>query len=212
MSGFRLYKYNINYCNSTHTGAIVGGVIGGVVALAVLLAIYRWRNRRAQKPSIDLDAEPKIEPFLTDQPYYPGSKRYSSAPQLLKTEGVVAGAHASPHAAPSRSSLREKSRTAIANPSVSQIASANSTSPTRAGSSSAYSPGSSEVSRPRIQQEHPMLTDDQADFVNNLYANNVPAAAIARVIERMIAGERQPVVDGYDSLPPPSYYHVSDGA
>lgn len=52
-----------------------------------------------------------------------------------------------------------------------------------------------------------MLTDDQADFVNNLYTNNVPAAAIARVIERMMAGERQPVVDGYDSLPPPSYYH-----
>jgi hypothetical protein len=36
-----------------------------------------------------------------------------------------------------------------------------------------------------------MLTDDQADFVNNLHANNVPAGAIARVVEKMIAGERQ---------------------
>lgn len=100
----------------------------------------------------------------------------------------------------------------ITNPSASQIASVNVTSNTRAGSSSAYSPGSSEVSRPQIQQQHPMLSDDQADFVNNLYTNNVPAGAIARVIERMMAGERQPVVDGYDSLPPPSYYHGSGDA
>lgn len=35
-----------------------------------------------------------------------------------------------------------------------------------------------------------MLSDDQADFVNNLHANNVPVGAIARVIGRMMAGER----------------------
>jgi hypothetical protein len=69
-----------------------------------------------------------------------------------------------------------------------------------------------------------MLTDDQADFVNSLYTNNVPAAAIARVIERMMAGERRPAVEGYasgylqperdhirDSAPPPSYDHVTGG-
>ncbi|KAF9232919.1 hypothetical protein BU15DRAFT_14159, partial [Melanogaster broomeanus] len=48
-------------------------------------------------------------------------------------------------------------------------------------------PSASAPEPPRAQQTHPVLTDDQADFVNNLYANNVPAAAIARVLERMMA-------------------------
>ncbi|KAH7914048.1 hypothetical protein BJ138DRAFT_1123819 [Hygrophoropsis aurantiaca] len=40
----------------------------------------------------------------------------------------------------------------------------------------------------------PALTDEQADFINSLYTNNVPAAAIARVMERMLAdrGSAQP--------------------
>jgi len=57
-----------------------------------------------------------------------------------------------------------------------------------------------------------MLTDDQADFVNSLYANSVPAGAIARVIERMIAGEPQPAVDDHDFLAPPSYHHCTGGS
>ena len=39
------------------------------------------------------------------------------------------------------------------------------------------------------------LTDEQADFVNNLYRTNVPATAIARVMERMLAGGPSGVVD-----------------
>ncbi|KAF9232916.1 hypothetical protein BU15DRAFT_54534, partial [Melanogaster broomeanus] len=69
------------------------------------------------------------------------------------------------------------------------------------------------------------LTDDQADFVNSLHANNVPATAIARVIERMMAGERRPTMEGMLQLgdpctpstdhgldsaaPPHGYDHVS---
>ena len=33
----------------------------------------------------------------------------------------------------------------------------------------------------------PSLTEEQADFINGLYNNNVPAAAVARVIARMFA-------------------------
>ncbi|KAF8443763.1 hypothetical protein L210DRAFT_3532158 [Boletus edulis BED1] len=79
------------------------------------------------------------------------------------------------------------------------------TSPEQTGSHKIPA-GPSEITCPRIQQRHSTLTDDQADFVNNLYRNNVPAPAIARVIERMMAGERRPSVDRFDSLPPPSYY------
>lgn len=37
------------------------------------------------------------------------------------------------------------------------------------------------------QDTSPLLTDEQADFINSLHQNNVPAAAIARVVERMLA-------------------------
>ena len=37
------------------------------------------------------------------------------------------------------------------------------------------------------QDTSPLLTDEQADFINSLHHNNVPAAAIARVMERMLA-------------------------
>ena len=36
------------------------------------------------------------------------------------------------------------------------------------------------------QDMSPLLTDEQADFINSLHQNNVPAAAIARVVERML--------------------------
>jgi len=55
------------------------------------------------------------------------------------------------------------------------------------------------------------LTDEQADFVNNLHWNNVPASAIARVMERMMGGggseavEDGPLNDNMESQGPPSY-------
>ncbi|KAH0831337.1 hypothetical protein J3R83DRAFT_13988 [Lanmaoa asiatica] len=204
--------------STTNIGAIVGAVVGGLATLVALsLAIFYFRQRRRHEPqrfSANLGAEPKIEPFFSPDSLYHRStitEQYTGVPELPTTESLVTGpvsAHPPPLSTSSGSSRREKSQLGITNPSTSQLAHANVIS-TRAGSSSPYIPGLSESSRPRIHQTHSILSDDQADFVNNLYANNVPAGAIARVIERMIAGERQPVVDGYDSLPPPSYHHVA---
>ncbi|KAF8552832.1 hypothetical protein OG21DRAFT_1511006 [Imleria badia] len=201
--------------STTNVGAIVGGVVGGLAALvALLLALFYLRRRHSEAPRFgaNLEAEPRIEPVSADSLHHQELQRQTVVTAVPTTEGLVTGtvsAHALPHSTSSgslSSSPRGKSQSGTTNLSMSQIASSDVTSPAQAGGlSSAYSP--SESSRPRIQQTHPMLTDDQVDFVNNLYANNVPAAVIARVIERMMAGERQPAVDGYDSLPPPSYYH-----
>ncbi|KIJ63306.1 hypothetical protein HYDPIDRAFT_29564 [Hydnomerulius pinastri MD-312] len=60
----------------------------------------------------------------------------------------------------------------------------------------------SNVSRSSTQREtvpgaanapaNPVLTDDQADFVNSLFNNNVPAPVVARVLERMLANPQGP--------------------
>ncbi|KAG8216214.1 hypothetical protein J3R82DRAFT_8247 [Butyriboletus roseoflavus] len=206
--------------STTNIGAIVGGVLGGLVALCAVLAIFYLRRRRRHKPqrlSMDLNAEPKTEPFfsadsLYQQPATTTAGPYTGVSGRLTTENLVTGAVstlAPPQSTSSGSSRPEKSQLGITNPnqSASHVA-AGTTTGTWAGSSSTYAPGSSDTSRARIQQTNAMLSDDQADFVNNLYANNVPAGAIARVIERMMAGEREPAVDGYGSLPPPSYNHA----
>ncbi|KAG8217278.1 hypothetical protein J3R82DRAFT_5372 [Butyriboletus roseoflavus] len=67
----------------------------------------------------------------------------------------------------------------------------------------------------------PSLTDEQADFINSLHHNNVHAAAIARVMERMLA-DRHAGIREWEretrlartytiSTAPPSYDFVAEG-
>ncbi|EGN97773.1 hypothetical protein SERLA73DRAFT_137894, partial [Serpula lacrymans var. lacrymans S7.3] len=77
---------------------------------------------------------------------------------------------------------------ALANPSVS-ILSPSGTQMTsgRSHPPSPPHPTHELASSPSAMRENLSLTDEQADFVHSLYNNNVPASAIARVMERMIA-------------------------
>lgn len=45
---------------------------------------------------------------------------------------------------------------------------------------------------------NPVLTDEQADFVNSLFNNNVPAPVVARVVERMLANPQGANGTGYN--------------
>jgi len=45
---------------------------------------------------------------------------------------------------------------------------------------------------------NPVLTDNQADFVNSLFNNNVPAPVVARVLERMLANPQGANGTGYN--------------
>lgn len=80
---------------------------------------------------------------------------------------------------------------------------------------SALSPSSlrpTRVSSDAVTGVAGQLTDDQADFVNNLHRSNVPAAAIVRIVESMLAGGslggRDGMVNGgADIAGPPSYDH-----
>ena len=64
------------------------------------------------------------------------------------------------------------------------------------------------------------LTDEQADFINGLYNNDVPAPAVARVIERMLADQQAGVREwqrelgiaqtaSFSTTAPPSYDHIN---
>jgi len=55
-----------------------------------------------------------------------------------------------------------------------------------------------------------VLTDDQADFVNSLFNNNVPAPVVARVLERMLANP-QGVMSGTGFSDPELRSHLNLG-
>jgi hypothetical protein len=44
------------------------------------------------------------------------------------------------------------------------------------------------------ESSNPPLTNEQVDFVHTLYSHNIPAPAIARVMERLISGQEVGVV------------------
>ncbi|KAF9232913.1 hypothetical protein BU15DRAFT_80693 [Melanogaster broomeanus] len=202
-------------------GAIVGSVVGGLVALlAITLIIFRFRRRgRSNRATIHVDSEPTVEPFVPTDVQERDAEPPSKHP-MLQTIGWTAPAGLPPH------------QLGIGHSNTSDATNGGlSAPPPTDPSTNAFSPGASEPPRPqarRVQQVQPILTDDQADFVNSLHANNVPAAAIARVMERMMAGEQRPAIEGYaaaggslqpghdhshdsESAPPPSYDHVTSG-
>lgn len=56
---------------------------------------------------------------------------------------------------------------------------------------------------------NPVLTDNQADFVNSLFNNNVPAPVVARVLERMLANPQGGSGTGYND--PELRPHLTSG-
>ncbi|KAH7928210.1 hypothetical protein BV22DRAFT_1005339 [Leucogyrophana mollusca] len=65
----------------------------------------------------------------------------------------------------------------------------------------------------------PILTDEQADFINDLHMNNMPSSAIARVMGRMLARQESGVAGGDRRLSgisigtaPPGYEYTDNSA
>ncbi|KAF9229997.1 hypothetical protein BU15DRAFT_84200, partial [Melanogaster broomeanus] len=172
--------------------AIVGGVIGGLVVLvATILVIFCFRRRgRGNKALIDLDAAPTVDPFvLTDVQQCDAEPPSSSKRPTLRATGSSVPAGIPTH----QSGIGHSDTNDITDDGLSAP-------PPTDPSSTAFSPEALKPSRPQVsraQQTQLILMDDQADFVNSLQSNNVLVAAIARVMESMMAGERRSAMEGY---------------
>lgn len=209
---------------------MMAGAIVGVLVLAMLLAVCIWRRRRSRRGTtpvfLDLtDAESgnnfphsvRHDPFKSlSLPTPIPSIHMRSRSQSLPGEAIHATTISpfphgrmpsstnptvwSPRHGPSGSiSLTSGGPPQAAkcwlDTSMRSINSGTMESP----SSTTKSPGSSSGSSSSAAN----LTDKQLDFVTNLHKNNVPAAAIARVMERLLAGELDEEVP--EASAPPSY-------
>ncbi|KAH7928206.1 hypothetical protein BV22DRAFT_1044868 [Leucogyrophana mollusca] len=196
----------------TNIGAVVGGVVAGiaVIVAAVFALMFFRRRKRSGNQMVDLHSEPKVTPYdpyaAYDPPPHSTSPTARTIADTLSTtsilspnrrneNGDVTQARLPPTPTPFTSSASSSS---IPQDRKSRLALANDVD----GTSAAFSAGHAAGPAPSVSQSSsepaqspqtarqalsPSLTDEQADFINSLYNNNVPAAAIARVMERMLA-------------------------
>ncbi|KAI9569014.1 hypothetical protein HD554DRAFT_2094678 [Boletus coccyginus] len=199
--------------SNTDIGAIVGGVVGGIALVATGLFAFLWiRRRRGHPPEmIDLHAGSSFPPphtvnLFTDTTetwdpyngYNPSMNGDLTTSYSTKSSRLIPPVH-------SRFDLPAVQRTQTTLSTSQDILTPFTASPSsdsrvtrgKTGSElsndAAYTPSSPpqvahSPSTPR-QDTPPLLTDEQADFINSLHRNNVPAAAIARVMERMLVDQ-----------------------
>jgi hypothetical protein len=196
--------HNIIY--STNAGVMIGGIVGGLVILGVIVtAIFCCRKR--QVAELDLEAKPTVlESSSTDSgslrryplmPFADAPSRPYASSSSSRREPLRSLTHTSLKISPTsthQSPASNSSAHCRAHPGDTQqcmipppLPPIPSVSPSRGANpkrqrlpSNAYAQGNA---------SNVQLTDEQVDFVRGLWRANVPAAAIARVIGRMRAGE-----------------------
>lgn len=191
---------------STDISAIVGGVIGGIALLVAGVLAFLWIRRRRGHP-------PEMIDLCSDSASPPPHSAYLSTGTAETcdpysgydppTNGGLTPSRStefSPLIALAPSRLGSSAVQHAPNvPSAGQdILIPFMTSPTTSDSSGTLGKPRPELSNDAAnapspsssrQDTSPLLTDEQADFINSLHRNNVPAAAIARVVERMLVDQ-----------------------
>jgi len=212
--------------NSSDTGTIVGGVLGGIAIIVIGAIAVFFLRRKKHRNNLSADADPR--------PFDPHTGAQSApSPDTGHNTTQSSTSPSSPPLLPNRR-----------HPSVEQISGPNVITPfppsqgsfssrrdrkrvlevSNDGSSlGQFSPddGRSAPSSTSPRNDIPQsLTDEQADFINGLYTNDVPAAAVARVIDRMLADQHAGVREwqrelgisrpaSFATTAPPSYNHIN---
>ena len=159
-----------------------------LIIIAALAVLFLRRKKRQNK--VDLAAETEVRPFnrrtLYEPPYPVAQSSHSPEPEPGRNTMYNSSLNPRPPST-DQVNVREPFSSSQGSPPSGQdrkqlLGLSNvSSSPHADDSPSAPS------STPPRSDIPPTLTAEQADFINGLYNNNVPVAAVARVMERMLA-------------------------
>jgi len=191
-----------SYHSHFPVGAVVGGSLAGLAIIAIILAIlYLWRKRHT---SVHVEVDPEPNRISSTLPKAEWQPDYTPPPAMTYTP-FLSPLDATTGLYPNRSSnfisQQQNDNARITVPSITDSLVSPLHATSTADSTDLYpcisskknpdddvnfaqSPASLQSSSGGNQ-----LTDEQADFVNSLYTHNVPAPAIARIVQRMIAGQ-----------------------
>jgi len=207
-------------------GAAVGGSLAGLAIVATIFfaLVYFRRKRRAM---LATGAEPNYRPFNTSKAslrtprpfiaYSPvPSSPNTTTPLHPSSKNFGLGHNLHPESLSSSDpSILPMSQTTIAD---SGLRSSNMTSPE--SSTKDPNPSADMPSSPHASSSANELSNEQVDFIHTLYSHNIPAPAIARVMERMIEGQEVGAPDDFTSglshastsatiAPPPTYSDIA---
>jgi hypothetical protein len=189
-------------CYSFPIGAVVGGTLAGLaIVAAITTAILCLRKKRRSSIHLEIQPEqnciPNTESHLSNDAAQP---TMTWAPVLSPLNSP---SHLYSRRSPSAVSAQQNLNTQITLPSSAHllIPSLPPTSTTDSADQflSTTSPPKDpddnivtveqRFTSPQASSASTQLTDEQADFVNSLYNHNIPAPAIARIVQRMMAGQ-----------------------
>jgi hypothetical protein len=221
-----------SYHSHFPVGAVVGGSLAGLAVVGIILALlYLWRKRHIRvlseiDPDPHHDSEyrssyaptqtvtytPFVAPFNTTSPLYPNRPVNNMPEQHNTISRVTSPSIADSLVPPVPPTSTEDSTELSQSIPYTKKNPDGYVTPT-------HSPASLSSSSAGNQ-----LTDAQADFVTSLYTHNVPAPAIARIVQSLMAGQEigeindaSTVTDGHDAghgdtttpVAPPSYSESS---
>lgn len=229
---------------TNHVGAIAASAVGGVLVLGLFIAAFRWRRRRSSPHPTGRFYDPADAEYgktIAISPSSYGSHTLSggmgmpvTVPLAMHTQAGTCAPPAKP-ATPTQTAAAPAPapHTFVASPVAGPTGSPTprrSINPASRGPHPAAlqpmntvsSPVGTVASTPTSTKPPSVsgsegtaqITHEQADFVAKLHMNNVPAAVIAQLMERMLEGEGRASGSGVDSFnhAPPSYdFHAGHG-
>ncbi|KZP27897.1 hypothetical protein FIBSPDRAFT_1039890 [Athelia psychrophila] len=197
--------------HSSNVGPIVGGVIGGLVVIGLALAFFLWR-RSHSKPN-DTGRFEEDEHAVPQTVYNsPSSGLPVSFPQAQNASSVTSSQAPTTSATYTPYSPSRAQGDSSVPPTAKHLDNTSLTVLSPEGTS----PRSPAHAWPNYGGDTggaAELTDEQVEFINTLQQHNIPAHAVARVMERMLAGAPPSAMRGQDwmaesgveRLAPPSY-------
>ncbi|KAI6038434.1 hypothetical protein EDC04DRAFT_3022412 [Pisolithus marmoratus] len=194
------FHNNSDFHYTVSVWAIIGSILGGIALIVIGTTAALCLRRRRRYAAVNIIPEGEVQPCNRNTLYDPAvSEVQNAGPNSSAYYITPSSSTPTPLTHNSRQPLVETSTDLtpffLTSPSAPLALHAANFSSERNRKTQVFLPGpslrqsspdDSPVVESSARQLLPSLTDEQADFITDLYNHNIPTAAVARVLQRML--------------------------